>query len=182
MKEKLPSTRAFRGLCSRTTGISLIELVVGMALIMIITASVIPIFIQSAKNTRNLQTQAISSAITLENLIKILSDSRAILHPRAKRGARRALTLTFLDSANNLGAIFAKNEKLWLTLYNPTNRQFTKKLLGKCSAILFHDRGRTRRCLRIRTTLNGFPLATTINLTNSAFANTSYEILTSDQT
>lgn len=150
-------------------GIILVELIIGLSLLLIVTATSIPLYGQLTKTMNQSSKEAVSSAVTMENIISELRESRAILYPRAKKGAKRGKSLIFLDKCNNLGLIFSDGAFLWLRRYLPATGIFSVSKLGPCSKIIFHDRGWTRRCLRIRTVLGNYPLATTIHLTNSPF-------------
>lgn len=153
-----------------TNGLAFIELIVALTLITSTILASIPLFTKVRNDLNRGLDDSISSALTMENIIAELSGGRAIIHPRAKTGARRAISLIFLDRLNHIGLIFCDGNYLWLKKYNPATGEFSKSKLGYCSSIIFHDRGRTRRCLRIRTVLGSCPLATTVVFRNSPLA------------
>lgn len=148
-------------------GMTFIELTVALTLVAITTLASIPLFEGIMKGMSINQSESISAALTMENLLIELSGGRAILHPRAKKGARRSRSLVFLNKDNNIGLIFSDGTYLWLKKYQVATNETLESKLGNCSNIIFHDRGRTRRCLRIRTVLGTCPMATTFQFTNS---------------
>lgn len=156
-------------------GMAFIELTVALTLTTLITLASIPLFEGLIMGLSKENSESISAALTMENLLFELSGGRAILHPRAKRGARRSRSLVFLDKDNQIGLMFSDGIHLWLKKYNPARKEISESKLGKCSNVIFHDRGRTRRCLRIRTVLRTFPMATTFQFTNSPTTNLAEE-------
>ena len=147
-------------------GALLIELIMSLTILLTITATTIPLFNQLTSYIYRQSHDNIQSAITMEKIITELEDSRAILYPRAVKGAQRARSLIFLNRENHIVLIYSDGTSLWKNQYN-NHAELVKKKIGNCSSILFHDRGHTRRCLRIRTSLRKSILATTVQLTNS---------------
>ena len=148
-------------------GTSLIELLVALVIVGLLTVVALPAVARLVKvDGLGKDKEALTLSITLEKLISVLQDSRAILAPRARRGARRAPILLFLDKHNEVCAVSCFKEQLILRRLSTQNKSTCEEKLGPCSAVIFHDRGRTRRCLRIRLLLGDYVLATTIKLTN----------------
>ena len=148
-------------------GTSLIELLVALVIVGLLTVLALPAVARLVKiEGLSKDKEALKLSITLEKVISKLQDSRAILAPRARRGARRAPILLFLNRHNEVCAISCFKEQLILRRLSTIRKSVREEKLGPCSAVIFHDRGRTRRCLRIRLRLGEFVLATTIKLTN----------------
>ena len=148
-------------------GTSLIELLVALVIVGLLTVLALPALARLVKlEGKGKDEEAQTLAITLEKLISEVNGSRAILAPRALRGARRAPILVFLDRNNNVAALSCLREQLILRRLSSAQKTVTEEILGPCSAAIFHDRGRTRRCLRVRLRLGDFVLATTLKLIN----------------
>ena len=148
-------------------GTSLIELLVALVIVGLLTVVALPSIARLVKiEGGGSDKEALKLSITLEKLISELQDGRAILAPRARRGARRAPILLFLDRLNQVCAVSCFKEQLILRRFSSKDKSTNEVTLGPCSAVIFHDRGRTRRCLRIRLRLSDFVLATTVKLAN----------------
>jgi len=149
-------------------GTSLVETIVAMTIAGLVVVSALPTMarlIDDGTWTRDDDVPVL--AMTLERLINELDDARRILAPRAIRGARRAPLLVFLDPSNRLTAVFCYDGALVRRSHDPTDGTWNHRSLGPCTAALFHDRGHTRRCVRIRLRLGHSFLATTIRLRNA---------------
>ena len=148
---------------------SLIELLLALAIMGTICTLTIPSMARLLRRGDALSSQcAMSLGLTMEELIGRLSNARLILSPRAKIGARRGRILLFLNEENELSLVYSNGEKLiYRHLRDNEELKIVSRVLGNCSAAIFHDRGHTRRCMRLRLRLNSYVLATTVKLHNS---------------
>ena len=160
-------------------GSLIIETVVTFSIITTIVLFTIPTLSNMIKTVAERKNNNVLSAITMEKVIDELINSRAILHPRAQKGARRSRSLIYLDERNNLGSLYCNGLYLIGRKINVNTKECTSRIFGRCSSILFHDRGKTRRCLRVRTITGKTLAATTVNLTNRPFPK---EPITSERT
>ena len=150
---------------SHREGSSLVELLVSTLLVTVLLVTALPTVTHLVADRSSDRTTCL--AMTLERLIQELTDARAILSPRAVNGARRGRVLVFLDVRNRPACFYCAEGFLWLSHLEPDTGLSAVRRLGSCSAALFHDRGRTRRCLRIRVKLANTVLATTVRLVNT---------------
>lgn len=101
---------------------------------------------------------------TLEALRAAMGDARLVVEPRAPSGARRGTRLVFVDGSGWVWTVAVAEGRLRAERREPGTGLRRLFDLGWCDGAVFHDRGRTRRLVRVRLRLGEAVLLTSIRL------------------
>ena len=144
-------------------GIMLLELLLAALLMITFIAAAMPALVTSFKRL-DYPTAPGRLSITLESLREVLFDARLVIAPRAPRGARRGDRLSWIDGTGRVNHVFVRAGELIHERSGCSAESTLPRTLGPCDAALFHDRGHTRRIMRVRLVLDGFLLMTSIRI------------------